>query len=571
MFIEAIPNRNSPPAILLRRSIRRGARTYKETLLNLTRWPADVVVGLDRLLRGEKLVSLGDVFVVERSLPHGHVEAVLGMIEKLAVDKVIASRRCRERDLVVAMVAERILYPCSKLATTRLWHTTTLAEQLAVGDADVDELYDALDWLLARRERIEKKLAARHLSEGAVVLYDVSSSSYEGKTCALAQFGYNRDGEKGLRSIVYGVMTDEQGRPIAVDVYSGDTADPTTVPDQVEKLRERFGLEKVVLVGDRGMLTETQIDHIKQHPQLGWISTLRSAAIRRLVQSGAIQMSLFDQQNLAEITSPDFPGERLVVCYNPLMADERRAKREALVKATEERLEKIRRAVGRRTQTPLSKTDIALKVGAVIRRYKVAKHFQLTIRDGYFSWLRCEETIASEAALDGIYVIRTSEPPDRIAAQQAVRSYKALARLEEAFRHLKGLDLLIRPIRHRTDPHVRAHVFLCMLAYYIEWHMRRAWAPLLFQDEEISDLRQTRDPLAPASASASAKRKKTTRHSPDGLPLHSFRTLLAELATRTRNRCRTKTAKLSHAFVQHSHLTPLQARAFELLGVCPVN
>jgi len=571
MFIETIPNRNSPPAILLRKSVRRGKRTLKQTLVNLTNWPEQVVAGLDRLLRGEKLASVNDLFTVERSLAHGHVEAILGTIGKLGLDKVVASKRCRERDLVVAMMAERLLHPCSKLATTRLWHTTTLAQELSVGDADVDELYDALDWLLARQGRIERKLAKRHLGEGAMVLYDVSSSYYEGHTCPLIRYGYNRDGKKGRPIVVYGVMADEDGRPVAVDVYPGDTADPTTVPDQVEKLRKRFGLSHVVLVGDRGMLTQTQIDQLKQHPQLGWISTLRSQAIRQLVEGGTLQLSLFDEQNLAEITSPDYPGERLIVCRNPLLAEERRRKREDLLVATEKALEKIAREVARRTKTALRKEQIAVKVGKVVNRFKVAKHFRLRIDDGLFRWERCQQTIDREQALDGIYVVRTSEPTDRLSPEDAVRQYKNLAQLERAFRCLKGIDLRLRPIGHRTDPHVRAHIFLCLLAYYVEWHMRKAWAPLLFDDEELDENRSKRDPVAPARPSQSAKKKKTTRRTADGLPVHSFDTLLADLGTRCRNRCRTKTAKTTFTFDQVSDPSPLQARALELLGVCPVR
>jgi len=545
MYIDTIPNRNSPPAVLLRKGTRQGKKVVKDTLLNLSDWPQNVVEGLRRLLRGETLVSVDDLFETERSIPHGHVEAVLGTIRRLGVDVLLASERCRERDLVVAMIAERLLYPASKLATTRLWHTTTLAEELQVGDADVDELYDALDWLLDRQERIEKKLARRHLGEGATVFYDVSSSSYEGRTCELARRGYNRDGEKGLLSIVYGVMTDGDGRPVAVEVYPGNTADPKTVPDQVEKLRERFGLKHVVLVGDRGMLTETQMDQLRQYPQLGWISTLRSPAIRKLVESGAIQLSLFDQQNLAEITSPDYPGERLVVCYNPLLAEERRRTRESLVAATEKQFEKIAAEVKRRTKTPLGKDAIGVKVGRVANRYKVAKHFHLTIEDNRFRWQRNAQSLESEQALDGLYVVRTSEPVERLSSDNAVRQYKNLSQVEQAFRCLKGMDILVRPIRHRTDDHVRAHIFLCFLSYYVHWHMRKAWAPLLFEDEELDANRWRRDPVAPAKPSRSVRRKKTTRLTADGFPVHSFDTLLADLATRCRNLCRTKLPKHS--------------------------
>jgi transposase len=570
MYIDEVPNRNSPPAILLRECWREGKRVRKRTLANMTRWPPPVVDAIRRALNGERLVSVDELFSIERSRPHGHVEAVLAMMRRLGLDSLIASRRCRERDLVVAMIAERILHPCSKLATTRLWHTTTLAEELNVADADVDELYAALDWLLARQKRIEKKLAKRHLRDGDQALYDVSSSYYEGHTCVLAVHGHDRDGKKGLPIIVYGVMTDAEGRPVAVDVYPGNTGDPTTVPDQVEKLRRVFGLSRVVLVGDRGMLTQTQIDNLKQYPQLGWISALRTGSIRKLAVVGTIQMSLFDQQNLAEIVSPEFPGERLVVCFNPQLAEERRRKRDELLAATEKELHRISREVKRRTTKPLGESEIGVKVGRVVNRFKMAKHFSLTIEDGRFEWARAEETIATEAALDGIYVIRTSEPSERLSAEDTVRSYKNLSHVERAFRTLKGVDLRVRPIRHRTEDHVRAHIFLCLLAYYVEWHMRKAWAPLLFDDEELDADRKTRDPVAPAQPSASAKKKKRRRKTDDGFPVHSFQTLLEELATRCQNRCRARTAPSAEPIEVITDLTPLQSRAFELLQLYPV-
>jgi transposase len=567
MYIEKVPNRNSRPAILLREGWREGKKTCKRTIANLTNWPEEKVELLRLLLRGEPLVSAREAFVVERTVPHGHVEAVLGTIKKLGLDSIIYSKRCRERDLVVAMITERLIRPCSKLATTRFWHTTTLADELNVSDADEDDLYDAMDWLLARQAQIEKKLAARHLFEGSLVLYDVTSSYYEGRTCPLARFGHNRDRKKGTLIIVYGLLTDEAGRPVAVEVYPGNTGDPSTVPDQVEKLRKCFGLCRVVLVGDRGMLTQTQIDKLKDYPGLGWISALRSGAIRKLVTGGNLQMSLFDETNLAEIHSPEFLDERLVACYNPILAKERREKRERLLAATEEGLEKIAKEVARRTKTPLDKAEIGKKVGKVINRYKVGKHFALAIYDGAFSFSRKEETIRRESELDGIYVIRTSEPAERISAEDTVRSYKRLEQVESAIRCMKGVDLLVRPIHHRTEDHVRAHIFLCMLAYYVEFHMRKALAPLLFDDEELDERRKRRDPVKPAKPSASAKRKKTTRLTPDGLEIHSFQTLLAELATRSRNRCRVKSDPEGPKFYELTEQTPLQKRAFQLLGL----
>ncbi|WP_321470929.1 IS1634 family transposase [uncultured Paludibaculum sp.] len=552
---------------LLRRSFRVGSQVRHETLGNISHLPPDLIDLIRRSLAGEQFLPASQAFLVERNLPHGHVQAVLGSMHRLGLDSLLASKPCRERDLVLAMIAERLLHPCSKLATTRLWHTTTLAEELGVADATEDDLYQAMDWLLARQSHIEKKLAQRHLHDGSLVLYDVSSSYYEGHTCPLARLGHNRDGKKGLPIIVYGLLTDSEGRPVAVDVYPGNTGDPTTVPDQVDKLRQRFGLSRVVLVGDRGMLTETQIGQLKQHPGLGWISALRGPAIRELVDGGSLQLSLFDETNLAEINSPVYPGERLVACFNPLLADERRRKRGELIEATEKELAKIAAQVKRRTRTPLSEAEIALKVGRVLNRYKVAKHFELNIADGVFAWTRREESIRRESQLDGVYVVRTSEPESRCSAPDAVRRYKSLAQVERAFRSLKGMDLRIRPIHHRTEDHVRAHILLCMLAFYVEWHMRRDLAPLLFQDEELSRDRTRRDPVAPAECSASAQRKKLERVTADGFPVHSFETLLRELATRCRNTCRIPSDPSATTFQQLTEPTALQARALRLLGL----
>jgi transposase len=563
MYIATIPNRGSPPAILLRQSYRLDGKVKTRTLANLTDWPEHKIESLKRLLRGETLVSPQDAFTIEDSVPHGHVQAVLGTIRKLDLDSLIASKPSRQRDLVVAMIAERLIAASSKLATTRLWSSSTLAEELSVGDADVDELYQALDWLRARQQRIETKLAARHLKDGALVLYDTTTSYYEGRTCPLARFGHDRDGKK-LPVILYGLLTDRAGRPVAVEVYPGNTGDPVTVGDQVEKLRERFSLSRVVIVGDRGMLTQAQIEKLKQHPGLGWISSLRSPAIRTLVEGGQLQHSLFDETNLAEIRAPEFPGERLIACFNPVLAAERRRKREELLQATEKALMRLEAEVKRRTKTPLGKAEIGVKAGRVLGRFKMGKHFTLTIADGVFVSARREESIRREADLDGIYVVRTSEPAERLSAPDAVRTYKGLAVVERAFRCLKGVDLLVRPIFHRTEDHVRAHVFLCMLAYYVEWHMREAWAPLLFQDAELSQQRQQRDPVAPAQPSPSARRKKSTRHSSEGLPLHSFKTLLAELARLCRNTCRVKTPTAS-SISMLTDPTPLQARALQLL------
>jgi len=567
MYVDIVPNRDSPPAILLREGWRDGKKVDKRTIANISKWPMPKVNTLRRLLRDEPLMGPDDVFSIEESLPHGHVAAILGTIRKIGLDRIIASTRCRQRDLVLGMIAQRLIQAGSKLETTRVWHATTLAEELDVVDADEDDLYGAMDWLLERQDRIEKKLAARHLEEGGLVLYDITSSYYEGYTCPLVHFGHNRDGKKDKPIVVYGLMADPEGRPLAVEVYPGNTGDPTTVPDQVEKLRNRFGLKRIVLVGDRGMLTDTQIGHLKKHPGVGWISALRNPAIQQLVKSGDLQLSLFDEQNLAEITSPDFPGERLIACYNPLLAEKRRRKRNELLRASEELLGGIVREVGRRTKTPLSKVEIAEKVARKKNKYKVGKHFDMTIDDGHFCFARNEERIRREAELDGIYVIRTSEPAERMSAEDTVRNYKSLALVERAFRCLKGVDLRVRPINHNLEPRVRAHIFLCTLAYYVEWHMREALAPLLFEDEELEQNRKTRDPVAPAVASDSAKQKKSSRRKSRDLPVHSFRSLLQCLNTLCRHRCRLWTDPDAPTIHRLTEASPLQRKALQLLGL----
>jgi transposase len=574
MYIDVVPNRNSPPAILLREAWREGNKTHKRTLANLSDWPAEKIEIFRRMLRDEALVSPQDLLATEKSLPHGHVEAILKMIDRLKLDQVISSVPCRERDLVLAMIVQRLIDPCSKLATTRQWHSTTLAEEMGVADATEDDLYAAMDWLLERQERIEKKLAARHLDQGGLVLYDVSSSFYEGHTCPLAQFGHDRDGKTGLPIIVYGVMTHGQGCPVAVSVYAGNTGDPTTVGDQIEKLREKFGLERVIFVGDRGMLTQPQIDKLKQHVGMGWITALTSTAIRELVDEGALQLSFLDEKNLAEITSPEYPGERLMVCHNPVLEDRRQRKREALLQATEKSLNKISQEVARRKKKPLTAAEIGVKVGKVLGRYKMGKHFECTIGEGSFTWSRRAESIAQEQMLDGIYVLRTSEPAERLSAEETVRSYKSLAEVERAFRCLKGIDLLVRPIRHRTADRVPAHIFLCVLAYYVEWHLRQAWAPLLFEDEQRVEQRKQRDPVLPPQPSDSVQRKKHSHQTADGLPVHSFDSLLKELATRARVTYALSSDKAEPpaktTFRQLTPPTPVQARALELIRMFPV-
>jgi transposase len=570
MYIESVPNRNSPPAILLREGYRQGNKVAKRTLANLSHWPPHKIDTFRRLLRDEPLVSPQDLLSTQNTLPHGHVEAVLTALRKLGLDTMISAKRCPERDWVLAMIVQRLLDPCSKLATTRQWQSTTLAEELGVGQGSEEDLYQAMDWLWERKERIEKKLAQRHLQEGSLVLYDVSSSYYEGRTCPLAQYGHDRDGKKGLPIIVYGLMTDSEGRPIAVDVYRGNRGDPTTVVDQVKKLRERFHLSRVVLVGDRGMLTQPQIEKIKAHPEMGWITALTTVAIRGLLAEGSLQLSLLDEKNLVEMQSPAYPGERLMVCYNPILAEERKRKREELLIATEKALTRIGNEVQRRKKKLLPATTIALKVGKVLGRYKMGKHFEHKIEEGKLSWSRRLETIEQEAQLDGIYVIRTSEAVERFSAADVVRSYKNLAQVERAFRSLKGLDLLIRPIHHRSEERVPTHIFLCMLAYYVEWHLRRVWAPLLFADEDLPQQRQQRDPVLPAGSSESAKVKKRTKQTVEGLPVQSFHTLLSNLASRARVTYRLKGDESSPTFQQVPPPTALQTKAYELLNLLPV-
>ena len=552
---------------LLRRSFRSGQQVKHETLGNLSHLPDSLIDIIRRSLAGESFVPAAEAFLVERSRPHGHVEAVLGTLRQLGLDRLLASKPSRQRNLVVAMIVERLLHPGSKLAATRLWRHSTLAEQLSVEDADENDLYGALDWLLARQKRIEKKLAERHLASGDTVLYDVSSSYYEGRHCPLAAFGHSRDRKKGKPIIVYGVLADCQGRPLAVEVYRGNTGDPATLPDQVDTLRRRFGLRRVVLVGDRGLWTQTQIDNLREHPGLGWISALRAPALRRLADEGHLQLSLFDKKNLAEIHSDDYPGERLVACHNPLLAEERGRKRDELLAATEKEFERIQAEVARRKRTPLTAAEIGRKAGRVLDRYKMGKHFETTIGEGVFSWERRTAAIEAEAALDGIYVIRTSEKKASLSAADTVRSYKSLARVERVFRCMKGADLRVRPIFHRTSEHVRAHIFLCLLAYYVEWRMRQAWAELLFEDEQLEADRQQRDPVAPAEPSAAVREKKSRRRTSEGLPVHSFQTLLDALATRCQNTCRVGGEEGTATFEQRTAPTPLQRRAFELLGL----
>jgi hypothetical protein len=568
MFVAVIPNRNSPPAILLRETYRENGKVKNRTLANLTSWPPEKVEALRRALRGEGGVSATTVEVL-RSLPHGHVAAALGMVRTLEVDKLLGSRRTRERDLLVALVVQRIVAPASKFATARSLSSETaqnsLGALLGLGEVGEDELYEALDTLLDRQPRIEKVLAAKHLAGGELVLYDLTSTWFEGHKCPLARPGYSRDGRGSTPQIVFGVLTDRSGRPVAVEVFEGNTGDPSTVAKQIEKLKLRFGLERVVLVGDRGMITDARLREDVRPAGLEWITALRAPAVKKLVRDGAIQLSLFEKLDLAEISHPDFPGERLVVCKNPLLADQRTRKRNELLAATEKGLKEIAAAT-QRTERPLrGSQEIAMRVGREIGRYRMRKHFIIEIGDTTVTFRRDEDSIHAEAATDGLYVVRTTVDTERMSASEVVGSYKLLARVERVFRSMKTVDLDVRPIRHRLPERVRAHVLLCMLAYYVRWHMERKLAPLLFTDEDpAAGATRRSSVVAPARRSQQADDKAASKTTTDErFPVQSFKSLLADLATVTRNRIRTEAGEVDIIATP----TPLQAHAFELLGV----
>ena len=521
---------------LLRRSYREGGTVKNETLGNLSHLPDALIEIIRRSLQGEHFVPLAQVFEISRSRPHGHVQAIALTLQRLGLAALLAGKPCRERDLVLAMVAARIVAPHPKLATTRWWHTTTLAEDFGVAEANEDDLYAAMDWLLARQDRVQKKLAARHLSEGGLVLYDLSSSYFEGCCCPLAKLGYSRDGRRGLLQVNYGLLTDARGCPVAVSVHEGNVADSQTLMPAVHKLREDFGIEQLVMVGDRGMISNKAIAELRETDGIGWITALKSVSIRALIEQGHLQLDLFDERNLLELSSPDYPGERLVACRNPQLAKLRTHKREDLLAATERNLDKIKARVD--AGKLVGQDEIGLRVGKLINQYKMSKHFELAIADTAFTFARKSEGIAAEAALDGIYIIRTSVNAARMDAPQCVRNYKSLANVERAFRSLKTIDLKVRPIHHRTADRVRAHILLCMLAYYVEWHMRETWRELMFADVD-QQAKATRDPVAPAKRSTAALAKVARHTLDDGTPAHSFATLLAELATIVRNTCRT--------------------------------
>ncbi len=570
MYVAVVPNRGSPPAILLRESYRDGGKVKNRTLANLSHWPPDKIDNLRRVLKGQSpTLELTQAFEITRSLPHGHVAAVLGSAARLGIEELIDPTPSRNRDLVCAMLIAQVIAPGSKLAFARGLRTetatSTLGQVLGVSGADEDDLYDAMDWVLARKDAIENSLAARHLANGTLVLYDVSSAAFEGRTCPLGKIGHPRDGVKGRLQIVYGLLCSPAGVPIAIEVFEGNTADPKTLAAQIGKLKTRFGLSRVCLVGDRGMLTSARIRDELRPAHLDWLSALRADQIRVLVNAGALQLSLFDEQNLFEITHPDYPGERLVCCHNPALAEERTRKRDELLAATEKELQTIAAAT-RREKRPLRGTDtIALRVGKVRNKFKMAKHFDLQITDEAFTFTRNQDSIAAEAALDGIYVLRTSLPAHTLQRDDVVLRYKDLADVERFFRTLNS-ELDVRPIRHRLADRVRAHMFLRMLSYYISWHMKQALAPILFADNDKPTAAAKRaNPVAPAQRSDKALTKAARKRTDDDTPVHSFTTLLTDLATICANHIQPTTNM--PAFTIITSPTPLQRRALELLGV----
>ena len=576
--IRATKNGRHYESVLLRHSYREGGEVRNLKIANLSDLDPDLVTVIELATKGRTLVCVEDAFKILRSLPHGHVAAVLGTIRKTGLDRRISSRSRPERELVLAMVAERIISAKSKLATSRALAmgtaSTALAECLGVQDASEDDLYGAMDWLLTQQEKIEKALAKKHLEDGALVLYDLTSTYFEGRSCPLAKHGYSRDGKPGKLQIEFGLLCNREGCPVAVEVFEGNTADSMTVRTQVQKLMQRFGLRRVVLVGDRGMLTSARLrEDVRPEDGVDFVTSLRAPAIRSLVEQGSIQLSLFDERDLVEIESGHYPGERLVVCRNPYLAQERRRRREDLLGATEAELEKILQATVRERNPLKGPANIALRIGKVIDKRKMGKHFIFTgLDDGDegFSYRRNEASIAEEAALDGLYVIRTSVPAEELSAEEVVGAYKGLSHVERAFRCMKTVDLKVRPIHHHLEGRVRAHVFLCALAYYVEWHIRRDLAPLLFDDEEPwAGAARRSSVVAPARRSESAEAKADTRLTRDGLPVHSFRTLLEDLGTLTRNTCVVAGNRAQHPVIMLSEPTAVQRRAFDLLGFAP--
>lgn len=575
MYVATVPNRKSPPAILLRESYRQDGKVKTRTLANITHLAAQQIAALRSALDGSlaaPAAPLPDSFLISRSLPHGHVAAVLGCLRKLQLDSILDPVPSRQRDLVIAMIVARIIEPASKLATARGLHCDTLhhslGETLHLDSADETELYQAMDWLLPQQARIEQSLAKRQLSQGGLVLYDLTSTYFEGRHCPLAKLGHSRDDKSGTPQIVFGLLTNSVGCPVAVEVFAGNTSDPKTVATQVDKLRQRFGLSNMVLVGDRGMITSARIrEDLPASHGIQWISALRATQIQKLAAGGQLQMSLFDQTDLVEIAHPDFPGERLIACFNPLLAEERARKRPDLLNATEKQLEKIAAAT-KRTKRPLrGKQNIGLRAGKVINRYKMGKHFQLRIEEDSFHYERKTANIEREQNLDGIYVIRTSVQKEVLSSQQVVASYKSLSGVERAFRSLKTVDLQVRPIHHHLPDRVRSHILLCVLAYYVEWHMRQLLAPILFDDDDKPQAQAARASIvAPAQRSLAAKRKALTKQTADGIKVHSFQTLLGDLATIVKNRIQPTDQNIA-GFEMLTQPTAIQQRALDLLGV----
>jgi transposase len=574
MYLETVPNRTSRPAVLLREGWREQGKIRKRTLANLSDWADDRLEALRAVLKGDlsfRAAAAPRPFDIVRTRPHGHVVAALGTLRRSGLDTLLAARRSPQRERVLGMIVARILAPRSKLATARGLAdetlSSTLGEVLGLEACTEDELYEAMDWLVPRQEKIEAALAKRHLGERTLALYDLTSTYFEGRRCPLARFGHSRDGKRDKLQIVFGVLTNAEGCPVAVEVFAGNTADPKTLGAVVGKLRERFGLERIVLVGDRGMITNARIREDLQTPGIEWITALRAPQIQALRDAGSLQLSLFDQRDLAEISDPTYPGERLIACRNPLLAEERARKRGELLEATERELKKIELATQRSRRPLVGKAAIALRVGRVLGRFKMQKHFRLEITDASFSFERDQPRIDREAALDGIYVVRTTVPGEVLSGERVVESYKGLSVVERVFRCLKTVDLKVRPIHHHLEDRVRSHVFLCLLAYYVEWHMRRALAPLLFDDDDRAQARAARrSVVAPAERSARAKRKATTKRTDDGGPVHSFQTLLEDLATIAKNRIQ-PTDSSAPAFDVITRPTPFQQRALDLLGV----
>jgi hypothetical protein len=578
MYVTVVPNRGSPPAILLRETYREDGKVKNRTLANLTKWKPEKIAALRAVLRDEQLLPAGGGFEILRSLPHGHIAAALAVARRLGLDprvkiaELMPPGAPRTGLLALALIVARLIDPAAKRATARRLDERTashsLGAVLGLGAVAVNELYQALDWLLAQQPKIEAKLARRHLDEGTLVLYDVTSSYLEGRCCPLAQFGYSRDGKSHKLPIVFGVLCTRQGCPIAVEVLTGNTADPSTLKVQIDKLRQRFGLHRVVLVGDRGMITQARITQELQPLGFDWITALRAPEIQALAkENGPLQLSLFDQRNLAEITSPDYPGERLIVCRNPALAAERARKRGELLEATEQALQAIQIRVRRKRRPLKGAAAIGEAVGAVLNRKKMAKHFTRTITDADFTFTRNDATIATEAKLDGVYVLRTPLPQAELDAEATVRSYKALATVERAFRSCKTVDIEVRPVYHWNENRVRAHVFLCLLAYHLEWHMRQALTPILFDDHDpVAAQSQRRSPVSKARVSPAARRTAAVKRTDDGHPVHSFRTLLADLATVTRNTVRLGKDLCATLLATP---TPLQQHVFDLIGISP--